>query len=168
MRDQCFNKVLAVDPTTRGFAFAIVEAGRVIDRGEKRIVGPCKNRRCEEALEALVRTRRPDVLALEHCTAPGSRRCARVRALMRSFGAVASRHGVSVELVSPRFLREACVGDPRATKHQIAVALAARFPELRHHVPPRRKVWMTEHPRTNVFDAIALAATVIERTSMRR
>lgn len=165
MRDRRhFKQILAIDPTTRGFSFALLErTGRLIDWGGKRAPSAGRNRRCAEAVAVLIRTHRPDVLVLEDCTAPGSRRCARVRALIRTLQSVAASHRIPLELVPPRYLREVCAGNPRATKHDVARALAERLPELARHVPPRRKPWMTEDGRTHIFDAVALAVAVLHR-----
>jgi len=42
------------------------------------------------------------------------------------------------------------------TKAEVSAALARIFPELVWQIPPKRKVWESEHPRQTVFDAIAL------------
>lgn len=166
MRDRKkYKQVLAIDPTTSGFAFAILEhAGRLVDWGRKKTPSNGRNARCAEAVAALMRTYRPDALVVEDCATPSSRRCARVRALIRKLHAVASSHSIPVESISPRFLREACTGNPRATKHDVARTLATRLPELARHVPPFRKPWMTEDPRMNIFDAVALAVSAFHRT----
>lgn len=43
-----------------------------------------------------------------------------------------------------------------STKQDVAEILARLFPELVWNLPPRRKVWESEHSRMSVFDAIAL------------
>lgn len=43
------------------------------------------------------------------------------------------------------------------TKHEIASAVADRFPELRPRLPRPRKPWDKERKRVAVFDAIATA-----------
>jgi hypothetical protein len=45
------------------------------------------------------------------------------------------------------------------TREEIAEALTRIFPELIWHLPPKRKIWQSEHPRMTVFDAIALGLT---------
>lgn len=158
-----FRQVLAVDPMARGFAFALLERGdRLVDWGRKRGLGGSTQGKCVAAVQALIRLYRPDALVLEDCTAPASRRCRRVRTLIRALSRIAARQGIQVRHVPPRFLREVCAGNPRATKHDVAGALATRFPELARKVPPRRKAWMTEDSRINLFDALALAASALQ------
>jgi hypothetical protein len=50
------------------------------------------------------------------------------------------------------------------TKHDIALVLADRFPELRSWRPRRRKAWMSEDERMNIFDALALAESFLAST----
>jgi hypothetical protein len=42
------------------------------------------------------------------------------------------------------------------SKHDVAVSLAERFPELRPRLPRKRKAWTSEDPRMRIFDALAL------------
>lgn len=44
-----------------------------------------------------------------------------------------------------------------ANKHDIAVAIADRFPELAPRLPRVRKPWMSEDYRMSIFDAVGLA-----------
>jgi hypothetical protein len=44
-------------------------------------------------------------------------------------------------------------------KHEIALFLAVRFPELADAVPPKPKPWRNEHYRTSIFEALAAALT---------
>jgi len=48
--------------------------------------------------------------------------------------------------------------DGQGTKHALAEILAARFPEeLGCRLPPKRRPWMSEDYRMDIFDAVALA-----------
>lgn len=165
MCERGFIQVLAIDPTPRGLSFALLECcGLLVDWGSKRGVSDRSNRRCVADVEALIRLYRPNVLALEHCAAQGSRRRRRVRALIRALHNLAARKGIESRRIPPRLVRDVCAGSPLATKHEVALALAERFPELARAVPPRRRVWMSEDPRINVFDAVALAYVVVQDT----
>jgi hypothetical protein len=54
------------------------------------------------------------------------------------------------------------------TKHQIAVVIAGKFPELAPRLPPVRKPWMTEDARMAIFDAVALALAHYGRSRLER
>lgn len=157
------QRVLATDPTNFGCCYAVLESERgLVDWGGKRVEGRRKNAETIAAVLALVRTYRPDVLVLEDCRAPDSRRCARVRALIQHLEGAAKGQKLRVAFVTPQALRQACTGSPGATKQDVAIKLAERFPELARWLPPKRKLWMSEHWRMGVFDAVAMAVTALE------
>ncbi|MEQ1717846.1 MAG: hypothetical protein ABL907_18025, partial [Hyphomicrobium sp.] len=45
------------------------------------------------------------------------------------------------------------------SKDAIAAAIARLMPEFEQHLPPARKLWMSEDYRMGLFDAVALAIT---------
>lgn len=49
------------------------------------------------------------------------------------------------------------------TKDAIAATIARRLPEFEQHVPPIRRIWMSEDYRMGLFDAVALAVTHVVR-----
>ncbi len=147
--------MLAVDPTHRGFGFAILESpDRLVDWGVKTVRGD-KQAGCLRKIRELLQLYQPTVVVLEDCARRGSRRCPRVRRLIERIRATVTKSGVKARLVSTARVRKAFA--PASTKHEIAVALANRFPELAPLLPPPRKPWMSEDCRMNIFDAVALA-----------
>ena len=46
-----------------------------------------------------------------------------------------------------------------STKYEIAQAIAKEIPAFASRLPPVRKIWMSEDPRQNLFDAAALGFT---------
>ena len=158
-RIQAF-RVLAVDPSTRGFGFAVVERrNQLVDWGVKRVIGRNKNAASLAKVLALIRWYEPDVLVVEDCRAAGARRCARVRTLINDLEGLAANRQVPTVRISSTRVREVCGGSRSATKEQIAAALVTRFPELSPRLPPHRKPWMSEDVRMSMFDAVALAVT---------
>ena len=151
------RRVLAVDPTTKGFGFAVLEgADSLVDWGI-RICQCDKETSCLRRVEELCDRYKPDVLVLEDYTARGFRRCRRVRALIRSIGALGLRRNVRARFI-PRSRLSAAVASAKAgTKGEIARAVAQRFPELARHLPVARRPWNSEDARMAIFDAVALA-----------
>ena len=49
------------------------------------------------------------------------------------------------------------------TKWKIAKALVGRYPELEWKLPPKRKPWQSEDERMNIFDALSLAVTALDK-----
>lgn len=159
-------RVLAVDPTTRGFAFAVLEGPqRLIDWGVRRVNVHQKNTATVDGVAALIRWYRPDALVIENCDPRESRRRARVYELSRDLRDLGLRQQLITHAVSGYVLRLACTGQRSATKEQVAATLAAQFPELARRVPPHRKPWMNEDPRINLFDAVGLAVAFYRRAT---
>jgi hypothetical protein len=161
-------RVLAIDPTTRGFAFAVMEGPRrLVDWGVKS-VRPARQDRCLARVAAQIKFFAPTILVIENATGRGSRRCGRVRQLIQDIRALAAKMRVRTRLVSRRQVKTAFAPSGALTKHQIALAIAQQLPELTGRVPPCRKPWMSEDERMNLFDAVAFALTFYRLREKRR
>jgi RNase H-fold protein (predicted Holliday junction resolvase) len=154
------SRIIAIDPTTKGFGYAILDLPlRLVAWGMAHIEGE-KRSGAIARFEALLDQFRPDAVVLEDTTAPGSRRYPRVRDLLEALAKVARERGIQVQSVS----RLAVIGyfsskEDQATKHSIATTLAVAYPELAEKVPKKRKTWQSEDERISVFDALSLAVT---------
>jgi hypothetical protein len=160
-----YERVLAVDPTSRGFGFVVFEGQeRLVDWGVKE----ARRNKTEATLKKireLIEFLRPHVLVVENCTAPGSRRGQRARQLIAEMTEVADTMNVRTRRVSVAMVRRAFSenGSGEPTKHQIASVIAERFPELTRQLPPPRKLWMSEPDRMAIFDALTLAVPPVVR-----
>jgi len=151
--------VVAIDPTTRGFAYAVLEGKKnlvdwglihVLLRSDKNILS-----RVEEILDRTL----PDLLVIEdgRCT----RRRERARRLIKGIECIAKHRKLQVVRISRAQVQDAFC--PAVTKQQIAEALARAFPELVPRLPRIRKAWMCEDERMNIFDAVSLALTALSK-----
>lgn len=153
------RRVLAIDPTTKGFGFAILEGPEsLIDWGVKEVKDN-KDARCLKQIADLIRRYEPDVIVVEDVTAKSCRRCPRVRLLIRDTFKLALEKKIKIHSVSRRAVRAAFSRFGARTKHEIAGAIAKRLPELAFRRPPYRKPWMSEDDRMSIFDAAAFALT---------
>jgi Holliday junction resolvasome RuvABC endonuclease subunit len=153
------RRVLAIDPSTSGFSFAVMEGPEeLIDWGIKAVKGD-KNRESLKRVIQLIERYHPDVIVVEDYQHKSSRRSRRVRHLLKAIVAFASRKNLRVRRVSRSAVKKALPQDGSPTKHQIASELAHRFPELVPRLPRVRKPWMSEDPRMSIFDSVALALT---------
>src|SRR3989475_11068001 len=79
-------RVLAIDPSTKGIGFAVLEGPeRLIDWGIKQAEGEtddAKNAECAKIVAELIDRHRPRILALEDAAADDARRCERVEKLL--------------------------------------------------------------------------------------
>ncbi len=161
-------RVLAIDPTTRGYAFAVLEGPhQLIDWGVKS-VRPARQDLCLAGVTAQIRFFAPAVIVLENASGADSRRCARVRRLVQAIRTLAAKNRARTRLISQREIKAAFASARAVTKHQIAVAIAGLLPELADRLPRYRKPWMSEDYRTNIFDAAALALTYFQLRDKRR
>ena len=156
-------RVLAVDPSTRGFGFALLEGPeRLIDWGVKETKTDKKGRTLK-LIDDLIERYQPNVLVVEDYEGKGSRRCLRVGALINDISKLVSKRKLKVKRCSRVKVKQAFSEYGASNKHEIAVAIANRFPELQPRLPRFRKPWMSEDYRMSIFDAVALAITFFER-----
>lgn len=153
------KRVLAIDPTTKGFGYAVMEGpGRLIDWGVKGVKGS-KNAKSLELISGLIDQYQPDVIVVEDYSGRGSRRCKRIQELITRIIKLGSEKKVRIRNFSPLTVRKAFSESGAFTKHQIATAIAERLPELAPRLPPYRKCWMSEDYRMSIFDAVSFALT---------
>lgn len=152
---QTHSRILAIDPCTKGFGFAVLEGGnRLIDWGVARLY----SKNDEEFLvrvDALINRYKPTAIAVEDVagTSRGERAAKRINDLI----GYAAFLDIERALVSRGEVR-VILGLPYdATKYEMAQMIAKLFPELEASLPPPRKLWQTEDKRMNVFDAVGLA-----------
>lgn len=143
--------ILAIDPTSRGFAFVFFENGELLDWGTRGY------RESEiGSLERLMGWLRADVLVLENPEAERCERRPKVKAMLRRLASVARTNGIEVHKVSRFEVRQQYVERGLTRKHAVAAAIAALFPELAPLVPRTRKVYRSEEARADIFDALSL------------
>ena len=156
-----FTRALAVDIAGRGLGFVLLEGPlALIDWGFYNARDD-RDARCIAYLTSMLDKFMPDVLVLESFGTVRTRRPVRVRALAHAFATAAKERGMLCYRVSRKAVRSrfpSC-----HDKYDIARALAARFPDVMPWCPPRRKIWKTEDPRINIFDALSFADTYLSR-----
>jgi hypothetical protein len=164
------KRVLAIDPITRGFGFAVLEGPDcLVDWGVKGTNRYSRDRNgwCLRQLADLIALYQPELLLVEDSSANGSRRSERVDRLIQMARDAALERGVKVRAIPRTKLGRAFVHDSQATKYRMALAIAGRFPELARRLPPIRKPWMSEDTRMGIFDAVALALAFYARERLR-
>ena len=153
------TRVLALYPFTRGFGYAVFEGREfAIDWGVKE-VRIQKNARCLRATRELITFYKPTVIVLEDCGGYGSRRCTRIKHLIRDIRRIAEENRILVHSYSRGFVKEVFARFNATNKYEIATIVAKQFPEFTPRLPGERKIWMKEDPRMSIFDAAALALT---------
>ena len=150
-------RVLAIDPSSVGFGFVVLEEPtRLVDWGVAEVWAPTP-RAFLARVEALIDRYGPTLIVLEAVeeTRKRKRTVARIAAASR----YAASRRIAVMSVSRSQVRAAFGKKP--TKHEIAVAIAEIFPELSTRLPRKRKLWTSEDERMNIFDALSFALTAL-------
>lgn len=149
-------RLLAIDLTAKGFGFVLLDKRLgLLDWGFCSL--PAKD---DETFITRVSARidkgRPTALVLENFTPIRERETA-VR-----------RQGLAITLAEERKIG-LCQVSRQIVKRilglrtgaELARALAERFPELKSRMPRERTLWSAEDERMHVFDALALAVSVL-------
>lgn len=149
--------ILALTPSTHGFGYAVLDQDQhLVDWGVKRVLGKDKNRPSLAKSEQLMAHYLPSQLVMWKCA--GTRRADRIKSLSAEIVTVADRRGIKVSLFSRQQVKSAFGLSEATTKHELAKAVVRLFPEeLSQRLPPKRKLWMSEDVRLDIFDAVALA-----------
>jgi hypothetical protein len=151
------QRVLAIDPYSRGFGFVLLEgADRLVDWGLKDVRDE-KVHQTLAKLGELITLYEPTVLVIEDCAHPASRRCERIVDLIGEIIGFAHAKGLRTKTIAVTRVHAVFAMEGVSTKHGINGVIAQRFPELGRHRPKFRKPWMSEDERQAIFDAAALA-----------
>jgi hypothetical protein len=151
------QRVLAVEPCAKGFGFAVLEGPEaLIDWGLKEIRGQ-KNPECLRQIAILFERYYPDVIVIGDYQYKNCRRCVRIKVLLEDIATLALSKKVRLRTISRLAVRRAFSQYSTFDKHQIAIEIGGRFPELAAQVPPPRKPWKTQDARISIFDAVAFA-----------
>ena len=163
MQLEMTNTILAIDPTSRGFAFAVLEAPAfLVDWGER--IVPAKTGGLLRKVDELLSRYEPTLLVVENLAVPGARRRRRASKEIRSIELLALKRGLAAERIS----RLGVIGvfAPAKSKFEVALRLAETFPALGERLPKKRKAWTTEDARMNIFDALGFAAAAMKRNGI--
>lgn len=149
-------RVLALQPTARGLGYALFDGDkRLLDCGAYETRSD-KNSKCLAKAETLLALGQPQIVALENVHASGARRKERIVTLIARLSNTATARACHVEPVSRLEVHAHFAGFGTGSKDDVAVAVAALYPELKRRLPPRRRPWQAEHPRMVVFEAAAM------------
>jgi hypothetical protein len=148
--------IIAIAPTSRGFGFVVFGApARLLDWGVKEARSD-KNRLATRKICRMIRDIKPVAVVIENWMHASCRRSARVRTLLLDVAVLASKSGSTAIIYSRHQVRRA-FGDAGKSKDAIAAAIAGQLPSLRPWLPPKRRIWESEHHSMAIFEAAALA-----------
>jgi Holliday junction resolvasome RuvABC endonuclease subunit len=160
------HTILGIDPGTRHMGFAVLRGRQLLGYG----VHTLRNGRrpydllgqARAHVLASIRDHSPQIVAIEEPLLLPTKRAALVSAIAQELHERARELGIRVREISPRKVREIVVGNPKATKIDVAEALVGQFSHLKSLLPKRPvravlgpsdrdRYWL------HAFDAMALA-----------
>jgi Holliday junction resolvasome RuvABC endonuclease subunit len=166
--------ILGLDPGTRFLGAAVICGHELLDFGVHQL------RNGERPYEVIGQARRvvfqlierhgPSVVAIEQPYRIATERAAVLSTLTKELHERAKELGLEVVELSPEEVRTRITGNARATKYEVAQALAReKFPSLGQLVPNKPKtpaLWLTSRERywLHMFDALALAVASLRST----
>jgi|ERR1700679_427694 len=159
--------ILAVQPTSRGFGWALFEGALVpVDWG---IATPKGNRseQCLLRFKKLLDQYQPTALVLEKFEKGDSRRGERIRELAQTMRGFANSRDMDTPIYGRAQVNTVLVGTAKVSRHAAAQAVAERLPILRERLPKARMLWQPEDGRQCLFDAAALGITHYALTHSR-
>lgn len=152
------HTTLAVDPTSEGFCFAVLQGSEtLLDWGCREVLSR-KPEEWRRKLGKLIGRYCPELIVFEQMKQ--SRRGPWARTFTDDLELWAMEHGISIAQVSRSEVQEAFAASG-STKYEIAVAIARMFPELEPRLPRQRKPWMSEDERMSIFDAVSFALVAL-------
>ena len=147
------RSIVAIDPMPRGLAYVFFEHGSLLDFGARWLRGEIS---ALAVLDSLLDGCAADLLIVEDPEAAGCRLGPRARMFLKDSIKHVRRRGIAVEVVARAEVKKSWQEAGVRSREAIAPLIASRFPELQPLVPPRRKVYVTESDRANIFDAMTL------------
>lgn len=151
---------LALDTTSDGFAFAVLQGSETLLDWACSGVGKRKPEEWRRRVNQLVGRYNPELLVLANAEEPRRGRWAKRFAL--DMQSLAHEKGIAVRSVS-RHEVQGAFSDSGTTKYEIALAIARMFPELEPRLPRERKPWMSEDKRMSIFDAMSFALVALRQ-----
>jgi Holliday junction resolvasome RuvABC endonuclease subunit len=150
--------ILAVYPNVNGLGYAVFEKHlRPVDWGMK-TARKRKHVTMMRHATWLIHLFKPAmiILPVRSTVMAGSQRLQKIAAEIEK---LATSCGMTVHWYSRSDIKAAFAQYGAESKDAIARAIARLLPEFEQHVPPVRKIWMSEDYRMGLFDAVALAMT---------
>ena len=101
------KRIIAIDPTHRGFGYAVFEGLDSLINWGVAHVGMSDNKACLKRIRVFFSEYEPDILVLEDPAGRGSRRCERVKRLLAQTELYAKAKGIKVQRFSRAQIRAA-------------------------------------------------------------
>jgi hypothetical protein len=159
------TRILALDLHPGRFGYVVLEdATELLDWGVRRNyrgTKPWRTVLIQKRLTSLLNQWEPSLVLMNEAT----KFSPQIRRIITVIRKEARRRKLMLKVIG-RAAVSGTFGEGRLiTKYEIASLLAECFPVLRWELPPKRKIWESEHYRMSIFDAAALAMSCLKQRS---
>jgi hypothetical protein len=153
------RRILAIALRSRRFGFAVFEGpNRLLDWGM--VFYPlndgAQHAAASKRVASLLTLFTPSGVVVGRARQLNVRSDSGVRPILRSVRCEVSSRLIPVRLMKKTEVREVFRLFRAKSKHEIASLVVQMFPELLWKLPPKRRIWESEHPIMAMFDAVAL------------
>jgi hypothetical protein len=160
------KRIIAIALRSRRLGFAVFEGPkRLLDWGM--VFYPLNNvaqrAAASKRVVALLRLFAPSVIAVRKTRSLNVRIGSGVRPILRLIRREASSRLIPVRLMRAAEVRKVFDQPRTKSKHEVASLVVQMFPELLWKLPPKRRIWESEHPIMAMFDAVALGFAYWQR-----
>src|SRR6266853_1534560 len=161
------STILALDLHPGRFGYAVLEDSReLLDWGVRRNYGgqkPWRITLIRKKLSSLLSQWEPTLVLLNEVPR-FSPQIQRIATVIRK---EARHRKLPVRVVDKQGVKSAFGLGQQITKYETACLLAEQIPVLHWELPPKRKIWESEHYRMSIFDAAAAAIHFAHSKRMR-
>jgi hypothetical protein len=153
--------MLALDIRPRKAGFVVFEGPRLLDWGVKTygIQGANLGVTVSGRIRGLLDFHTPALVVLKKRTNPAA--AIALPIIMEIVRTETMRRSIGLRVLSPDTVKGFYIEQGCMNKQQIAAALAARYPELRWKLPPKRRPWESESHNMTLFDAAAVGVCLL-------
>jgi Holliday junction resolvasome RuvABC endonuclease subunit len=163
-------RILAIDPGTGHIGIAVLQGSDLLYHGVITMPHPrapeAVRRNTRVLLRQLFSDFRPKVLAVEENSIGSKRARSLLHAVVSETLRLGRREGMHVVTRTASTVKKSVTGNGRASKEEVARAVARRYPELTAYLRQTAKWRALYH--ANMFDAVALGMEVSTSTCRAR
>jgi crossover junction endodeoxyribonuclease RuvC len=164
------QRILAIDPGTRHMGVAVLQGPELIFATvkivRKKKMSPEETlKKTERILNRLIQDYQPDTLAVEQTFFVQSQQSPLLNSLTQKIARLGLKNRLQVYTYLPTTVRHCLCHNGKATKMNAAHTIVSRYyPWLyRYYEKDLKKKWWEEKYWANMFDAIALGLTCLNR-----
>lgn len=151
--------ILSIYPNTRGFGYMCIELPRTFIRYGVITSRPISNDDLLIRIKAFIEEFKPGIVILRNCNTPSGKLADRSQELVESILTGMKESDATFHIYTRQQIRDVFEILNAFTKQEIALKIAAEFPELKPYIPESRRPWNPEGYQMGIFDAMALIIT---------